>query len=96
MVAMKKAVFVGLSAFAAFAASAKICTWTGGSGKWSEGSKWEDGEVPAAGDTVDIRNGTAGAVIENDISGLVLSRLIVTGSASCTLKGQGEIGRAHV
>ena len=89
MSAVKKVVFAVLSAFAAFAASAKICTWTGGSGKWSESAKWEGGETPAVGDTVDIRNGTAGAVIENDISGLVLSRLIVTGSASCTLKGQG-------
>ena len=89
MSAVKKVVFAVISAFAAFAASAKVCVWTGGSGKWSESAKWEGGETPAVGDTVDIRNGTAGAVIENDISGLVLSRLIVTGSASCTLKGQG-------
>lgn len=32
MVTIKKIVFVGLSVLAAFAASAKICTWTGGSG----------------------------------------------------------------
>ena len=81
-------VFV-LSVFAAFAASAKICTWTGGSGKWSEGSKWENGEVPAAGDTVYIRNATESAVIENDISDLVLAQLFVVGDAACTLSGAG-------
>ncbi len=88
MSAMKKVVIAVISAFAAFAASAKICIWTGGGGKWSESSKWENGETPAVGDTVDIRNGTADAVIENDISGLVLSQLFITGSASCTLTGQ--------
>ena len=87
MSVMKKVVFAVISAFAAFAASAKICTWTGGGGKWSESSKWENGETPAGGDTVDIRNSTADAVIENDISGLVLSRLIVTGDAACELNG---------
>lgn len=89
MSAVKKVVFVVLSAFAAFAASAKVCVWTGGSGKWSESSKWEGGETPSAGDIVDVRNGTVGAVIENDISALSLAQLFITGSASCTLTGQG-------
>ena len=87
MSAMKKVVIAVISAFAAFAASAKVCVWTGGGGKWSESAKWENGETPSAGDIVDVRNGTAGAVIENDISGLVLSRLIVTGDAACELNG---------
>ena len=89
MSAMKKVVFAVLSAFAAFAASAKVCVWTGGSGKWSEVDKWENGAVPVAGDTVDVRNSTASAVIENDIPDLVLAQLLVTGDAACTLIGSG-------
>ena len=67
---------------------AKTCTWIGGSGKWSDAAKWEDGGKPVAGDIVDVRNDAADAVIENDISGLVLSRLFVTGDAACELNGQ--------
>ncbi|MBR2982135.1 MAG: hypothetical protein IKC80_02775, partial [Kiritimatiellae bacterium] len=67
---------------------AKTCTWIGGSGKWSDAAKWEDGGKPVAGDIVDVRNDAADAVIENDISGLVLSRLFVTGDAACELNGE--------
>ena len=88
MSTMKKVVIAVISASAAFAASAKVCVWTGGSGKWSDAAKWEDGGKPVAGDIVDVRNNAADAVIENDISGLVLSRLIVTGDAACELNGE--------
>ena len=71
----------------AFPAYAKTCTWAGGSGSWDTAANWQGGEKPENGDTVVISNDTASAAIVNDIEGLTLSQLFVTGSAAATLSG---------
>ena len=83
-------IFVCFAAFAAAAfirLDAKTCTWVGGSGSWNTPANWQGNEVPANGDTVVIANDTASAAIVNDIEGLTLSQLFVTGSAAATLSG---------
>ena len=71
----------------AFPAYAKTCTWAGGSGSWDTAANWQGGDKPENGDTVIIENDTASAAIVNDIEGLTLSQLFVTGSAAATLSG---------
>ena len=68
-------------------AHAKTCVWGGGSGSWNTPANWQGGEKPANGDTVIIENDTSSAAIVNDIEGLTLSQLFVTGSAAATLSG---------
>ena len=70
-------------------AHAKTCVWGGGSGSWNTPANWQGNEVPANGDVVVIENDMASAVIVNDIEGLTLSQLFVTGSAAATLSGNG-------
>ena len=80
---------LSLVAAVAFNVQAKTCTWGGGSGSWNTASAWQGGEKPANGDIVIIENDTASAAIENDIEGLTLEQLFVTGSAAATLSGNG-------
>lgn len=75
----------------AASAEAKNCVWTGaaGDGRWSTPGNWEGGLVPVSGDTVSVSG--AGAVdgeVENDISGLTLSKLVMTGTAPFRLEGE--------
>ena len=76
-------------AFFALAAWSKTCTWNGGSGNWNVAGNWQGGDIPANDDVVVIENDTASATIVNDIEGLTLSQLFVTGSAAATLSGSG-------
>ncbi|MBQ3341678.1 MAG: hypothetical protein IJG84_07260 [Kiritimatiellae bacterium] len=81
--------FAAIAAAAFIRLDAKTCTWVGGSGSWNTSANWQGNEVPANGDVVVIENDTASAVIVNDIEGLTLSQLFVTGSAAATLSGNG-------
>ena len=78
-----------LVAAVAFNVHAKTCTWGGGSGSWNTASAWQGGEKPANGDIVIIENDTASAAIVNDIEGLTLEQMFVTGTAAATLSGNG-------
>lgn len=56
-------------------AAALTCTWTGGTGNWSDPLKWTGcvGGVPGAGDTAVIGGGTATADVVVTVAGLTLS-----------------------
>ena len=75
--------------FLSVPAYARTCRWLGGSGKWSDETKWKNGGVPSAGDEVVISNDTASAIIENDIEGLSLKALSFIGGAPVTITGEG-------
>lgn len=61
--------------------NAKTCTWLGGSGSWSDETKWQDGDKPEAGDTVHLENNTDDATITNDLGPLSLAYLTADASA---------------
>ena len=65
------------------------CVWTGaaGNGKWSEAANWENGEVPSTGDDVRLA-GAANAEYVNDIDGLTLTTLTLTGANAFSLSGK--------
>lgn len=65
---------------------AETCTWTGGSGKWSEASCWADARVPTAGDAV-VLNASEAVTIVNDCGPLSLESIEFQG-AGLTLSSE--------
>lgn len=65
----------------------KTCVWKGGSGNWSVGANWQDGEPPQDGDGV-LLSASSPAEIVNDISGLALDKLSFSGSAPLRISGE--------
>ena len=77
-----------------FGASAKTCTWTGEGldRKWSTPQNWggqSAADVPASGDTVVVNLGSVSANT-NDIAGLTLAGLTLTGPTSAATIFAGE------
>ena len=71
------AILYSLSGFAG-----GVCTWNGGSGKWSESSNWREGKAPGNGDSVVIIAEEVPLTVENDIDGLELSGVTVKTNAA--------------
>jgi hypothetical protein len=82
------AVLVAVSAFALFAGN--VCTWVGGSGKWSDSSNWEGGVKPVSGngDDVHLAAESENAVISNDIANISIAYLRFTGNNAVRLVGE--------
>lgn len=83
-------VYVAAVVAAAFVRlDAKTCTWvgpTGGNGNWSESSNWQDGQKPAAGDSIVF---SSGAAATNDIGELEIANMNFVGGTSF------EVGGTH-
>lgn len=73
--------------------NAKTCTWLGGSGSWSDETKWQDGDKPEAGDTVHLENNADDATITNDLGPMSLAYLTADASTGkkVTLVSSGAI-----
>jgi hypothetical protein len=65
-------------------AQAASCTWTGGSGDWNDGTKWDCGDVPGPGDEAVINNGTVTMTADAVVGELTLSGGTLTGSFNLT------------
>ena len=67
------------------------CSWTGagGDGKWSNPANWEDGIAPVAGSRVWMTlTDAAGAVFENDVDGLRIEAIMLSGGSALTINGK--------
>ncbi len=85
---------------------AECCVWLGGTGNWSDPTKWEGGIVPGLGESAYINSGTVTLDISPTVSGLYLwggnidgtGNLTVTGGMtwgnSSTISGNGSISVA--
>ena len=84
---------LGCSVALASCVEAATLTWTGGgaANNWNDSANWSggaEGAVPTTGDSVVIANaGDAKLTLENDISGLSLAGLTVTGGKGVVLDG---------
>ena len=67
------------------------CVWTGagGDGKWSNPANWKDGIAPLAGSRAWLTlTDAAGAVFENDVDGLQIETITLSGSSALTINGK--------
>ncbi|HFA52079.1 MAG TPA: hypothetical protein ENJ95_23935, partial [Bacteroidetes bacterium] len=66
---------------------AASCTWLGGTGNWSDASKWSCGVVPGPGDEVIISSGTVTMDVPATVVQLVFAGVELTGSNTLTVSG---------
>ena len=67
------------------------CSWTGagGDGKWSNPANWEDRIAPVAGSRVWVTlTDAAGTVFENDVDGLRIEAIMLSGASALTINGK--------
>ena len=84
---MKRLFCLMLLASGVSSVNAATRVWTGASGNWSDSGNWQDGALPAAGDTVYVSN-TVGGVTINFDAAVTLASIRFEGASPVELTGE--------